>query len=72
MYGYYYQEPQANGNSRLDLAFAIVQQGNLTIDSFYNNEGTRTIDVAYVNGHIIPIKLSASIFAVIFYAPLLY
>ena len=33
IYGYYYQDPLANGNSRLDLTFAIVQQGRLTIDS---------------------------------------
>jgi hypothetical protein len=71
MYGYYYQEPQANGNSRLDLAFAIVQQGHLTIDSFYNTEGTRTIDVAVVNGHYYSDKaIGTSILALIFYTPL--
>jgi hypothetical protein len=71
MYGYYYQEPQANGNSRLDLTFAIVQQRRLTIDSFYDAEGTRTIDQAVVNGHHYSDKaIGTSILGVIFYAPL--
>jgi hypothetical protein len=71
MYGYYYQEPQANGNSRLDLTFAIVQQGQLTIDSYYDAAGTNTIDRAFVNGHYYSDKaIGTSILTVIFYAPL--
>jgi len=36
-----------NENSRLDLTMAIVDEGRLTIDSYYNNTGDR----AYYNGH---------------------
>ena len=71
IYGYYYQDPLANGNSRLDLTFAIVQQGRLTIDSYYNQDGTQTIDRAVVNGHSYSDKaIGTSLFAAIFYAPL--
>jgi hypothetical protein len=71
MYGYYYQDPQANGNSRLDLTFAIVQQGRLTIDSYYDTAGTNTIDRAFVNGHNYSDKaIGTSILGVLFYAPM--
>jgi hypothetical protein len=71
MYGYYYQDPSANGNSRLGLIFAIVQQRRLSIDSYYNTEGTNTIDRAFVNGHYYSDKaIGTSILGVLFYAPL--
>jgi hypothetical protein len=71
MYGYYYQDPEANGNSRIGLIFAIVQEGRLTIDSYYNIEGTKTIDRAFVNGHYYSDKaIGTSILGAIFYAPM--
>jgi hypothetical protein len=71
MYGYFYQDPKANGNSRLDLIFAIVQEGRLTIDSYYDTKGTTTIDRAYINGHYYSDKaIGTSILGVLFYAPM--
>jgi hypothetical protein len=71
MYGYFYHDPKDNGNSRLDLTYAIVQQGRLTIDSFYDQIGTSTSDLAFVNGHYYTDKaIGSSAFALIFYAPL--
>jgi hypothetical protein len=70
-YCYYYQDPMANGNSRLGLAFAIVQQGRLTIDTYYNAPGTKTIDRAYYQGHYYTDKaIGSSLAAALFYAPL--
>ena len=71
MVGYYYQDPEANGNSRIGLIFAIVQEGRLTIDSYYNNEGTKTIDRAFYNGHYYTDKaIGTSILGALFYAPM--
>jgi hypothetical protein len=71
MYGYYFQNPGANGNSRLGLVFALVQQRRLTIDTYYNSEGTRTIDFAVINGHHYTDKgIGASVIGAIFYSPL--
>lgn len=36
-----------NENSRIDLTMAIVEEGSISIDSYYNNTGDR----AYYNGH---------------------
>lgn len=71
MYSYYYHDSQANGNSRLGLIFAIVQQGRLTIDSYYDTPGTQTIDRAFVDGHYYSDKaIGSSILGVLFYAPM--
>jgi hypothetical protein len=71
IYGYYYHDPLANGNSRLGLIFAIVQEGRLTIDSYYTTKGMKTIDVAFVNGHYYSDKaIGTSIIGVLFYAPM--
>jgi hypothetical protein len=71
MYGYYYQDPEANGNSRIGLIFAIVQEGRLTIDSYYDNEGTRTIDVAIFDGHYYSDKaIGTSLLGALVYAPM--
>ncbi len=71
MYGYYYQNPGANGNSRLGLSFALVQQRRLTIDSYYNAEGTRTIDFAVINGyHYTDKAIGTSVFGAVAYAPI--
>jgi 4-amino-4-deoxy-L-arabinose transferase-like glycosyltransferase len=71
MYGYFYQNPQANGNSRIGLIFAMVQQRRLTIDSYYDKEGTSTIDIAFINGHYYSDKaIGTSVVGVLFYAPM--
>jgi hypothetical protein len=71
MYGYYYQNPGANGNSRIGLIFAIVQERRLTIDSYYNTQGTETIDRAFLNGHYYSDKaIGTSIIGALFYAPM--
>lgn len=71
MYGYYFQDPDVNGNSRLGLIFAIVQERRLTIDSYFNTEGTKTSDTAFVNGHYYSDKaIGTSILGVLFYAPI--
>jgi len=71
MYGYYYQDPEANGNTRLGLIFAIVREGRLTIDSYYDTEGLKTIDRAFFNGHYYTDKaIGTSIVGVLFYAPM--
>ncbi len=71
MYGYYFQNPGANGNSRLGLTFAIVTLRRPTIDIYYDTEGTRTIDFAVVNGHHYTDKaIGSSILGAIFYAPI--
>jgi hypothetical protein len=71
MYGYYYQDPGANGNSRIGLIFAIVQEGRLTIDSYYNAEGLQTIDRALFNGHYYSDKaIGTSVIGTLIYAPL--
>ena len=70
-YGYYAHDPGANGNSRLDLTFAIVQEGRLTIDSFHDQEGTQTIDKSFYNGHYYTDKaIGTSLLGVVFYAPM--
>lgn len=70
-YGYFYQDPGFNGNSHLGLTFAIVQEGRLTIDSFYKQEGLETGDKSVFNGHYYSDKaIGLSIISVIFYLPL--
>ena len=51
LYGYFYHEPGWNGNSRLALVFAVVQEGRLSIDSFHLRPGTDTGDKAVYEGH---------------------
>lgn len=71
IYAYFYHDPLWNGNSRLGLTFAIVQEGRLTIDSFHNQEGTFTKDKAIFNGHYYTSKaIGSSLLAVLFYLPL--
>jgi 4-amino-4-deoxy-L-arabinose transferase-like glycosyltransferase len=71
MFGYYYQDPEANGNSRLGLTFAMIQERRLTIDSYYDAEGTRTIDFAFINGHHYTDKaIGTSVIGALFYAPI--
>lgn len=71
VYSYFYHDPGWNGNSRLDLTFALVQEGRLTIDSFHNQEGTYTRDKAVYEGHYYTSKaIGSSLVAAIFYFPL--
>ena len=71
LYAYFYQDGAWNGNSRLGLTFAIVEEGRLTIDSFHDQEGTFTEDKAIFNGHYYTSKaIGSSIMAAIFYFPL--
>src|SRR5215210_178809 len=71
IYAYFYHDPGWNGNSRLDLTFAIVQEGRLTIDSFHNQEGTFTKDKAFYEGHYYTSKaIGSSVIAAFFYFPL--
>jgi len=71
MYGYYFQDPQSNGNSRLGLIFAIVEEGRLSIDSYYDAPDMQTTDIAFNNGHYYSDKaIGTSIVGVLFYAPM--
>ncbi|HEY5983823.1 MAG TPA: hypothetical protein VIU38_10150 [Anaerolineales bacterium] len=62
---YFYQDPEWNGNSRLDLTRAFVEQGKLSIDAYHEAPGWSTGDKAYVNGHYYSDKaIGASLVAV--------
>ena len=72
-FGYFYQNPGWNGNSRIALSFAIVQEGQLTIDSYHNNQelGLATGDKAFFNGHYYTDKaIGSSIIGAIVYLPI--
>jgi hypothetical protein len=70
-YAYFYHDASWNGNSRLGLTLAIVQEGRLTIDSFHDHEGTFTGDKSFYNGHYYSDKaIGSSLVAVLFYFPL--
>ncbi len=69
---YFYQDPEWNGNSRLDLTRAIVEQGGLRIDDFHDTPGWATGDKAFFEGHYYSDKaIGSSILAVPFYFLLL-
>lgn len=71
IYAYFYHDPVWNGNSRLGLTFAIVQEGRLTIDSFHNQEGIFTKDKAFYEGHYYTSKaIGSSLIAAFFYFPI--
>ena len=70
IFAYFYQYGNANGNSRFDLIFAIVQERRLTIDSFQGQPDTRTSDKAYINGHYYSDKaIGPALIGTIVYAP---
>jgi hypothetical protein len=48
---YFYQDPEWNGNSRLDLTRAIVEDGTVKIDRFVNEPDWATEDRAFLNNH---------------------
>lgn len=62
---YFYQDPEWNGNSRLDLTRAIVEQGTFQIDQFHEAPGWYTGDKALYGGHYYSDKaIGASFMAV--------
>jgi hypothetical protein len=51
-YAFFFNEyPGWNGNTRMDLIYAIVEEGKLNIDDYWNQEKYFTNDVAVLNGH---------------------
>ncbi|HET6846864.1 MAG TPA: hypothetical protein VFH29_08505, partial [Anaerolineales bacterium] len=48
---YFFQDPEWNGNSRLDLTRAVVERGTLRIDDFHDAPGWATGDKAFFQGH---------------------
>lgn len=70
-YAYFYQDPGWNGNSRLGLAFALVQEGRFAIDSFHEVNGLATGDKSFFNGHYYSDKaIGSSVVAAIVYFPI--
>jgi hypothetical protein len=71
-FGYFYQEPGNNGNSRFDLVFAYVQEHHLWIDDFYVKPGTKVgSDFASYNGHYYSDKsIGPAVVGIIFDEPL--
>lgn len=69
---YFYQDPGWNGNSRLDLTRAIVEQHSVVIDSYKSRGVWATADLAFHNGHYYSDKaIGSSVFAVPLYFLLL-
>jgi hypothetical protein len=65
---FFYQDPEWNGNSRLDLTRAIVEQGTFQIDDFVNQPDWATEDRAAFAGHLYSDKaIGSSLMAVPFY-----
>ncbi|HEX5688546.1 MAG TPA: hypothetical protein VFX76_01005 [Roseiflexaceae bacterium] len=70
-YGYFYQDAFWNGNSRLGLTFAAVEEGRFTIDSYYAKPGVKTGDTSFFEGHYYTDKaIGSSLMAAIVYAPM--
>ena len=70
-YAYFYHDPGWNGNSRLDLSFAIVEEGRFTIDTYCDQPNTFTKDLAVNNGHFYTSKaIGSSLVAAVFYLPI--
>jgi hypothetical protein len=62
---YFYQDPEWNGNSRLNLTRAIVEQASLSIDDFHDAPDWATGDKAYFQGHYYTDKaIGSSVMAV--------
>ncbi len=73
VFGYFYQDPAWNGNTRIDLSLAVVREGRLTIDTYANGEdiGLQTGDKSFFNGHLYTDKaIGSSIVGVIVYFPI--
>jgi len=65
---YFYQDPEFNGNSRLDAVRAVVEQGKFTIDAYQAQPDWTTGDRALYNGHYYTDKAAgSSLFAIPLY-----
>ena len=65
---FFYQDPEWNGNSRLDLTRAIVEQGTFQIDHYVNMPNWATEDRAAFGEHVYSDKaIGSSLLAVPFY-----
>jgi hypothetical protein len=65
---YFYQDPEWNGNSRLDLTKAIVENNSLRIDAYESQADWSTGDKALFAGHYYSDKaIGSSVLAVPFY-----
>jgi hypothetical protein len=65
---YFYQDPEFNGNSRLDAVRAVVEQGKLSIDTYQTQPDWATGDRARYNGHDYTDKAAgSSLFAIPLY-----
>ena len=70
-FAFFYQDGAWNGNSRFGLIFASVQERRLSIDHYYNEEGTKTGDLSTYNGHYYSDKaIGPAVIGAIFYAPI--
>ncbi len=71
IFAYFYHDPWWNGNSRIALTYAIVQEGRLEINSFHDSGGTPTGDKAFYNDHYYTDKaIGTSLVAAIIYFPI--
>ncbi len=65
---YFYQDPEWNGNSRLDLTRAIVEKRSFQIDEYVAQAGWATEDRALFEGHYYSDKaIGSSLLAAPFY-----
>ncbi len=71
-YAYFYQDPGANGNTRLALTMAIVKEGRLNIDTFNSQAmGYITEDIAFYQGKYYTDKaIGSSVLAAAVYYPI--
>jgi hypothetical protein len=70
-FAFFYQDGESNGNSRFGLIFASLQEGSLSIDHYYNQVPTKTVDHSFYNGHYYSDKaIGPMIIGAILYAPL--
>src|SRR5271157_4126475 len=62
---YFYQDPQSNGNLRLDATRAMVERGDSQIDTYLNQPHWAAIDNAFYNGHYYTDKaIGTSLYAI--------
>ena len=70
-YGYFGRFGSGNGNSRLSLVYAFVDDGTLTIDSYHDAPMTSTGDKSFNRGHYYSDKaIGTSVLGIIAYAPI--
>ncbi len=70
-YGYFYQDPAYNGNTRLALTMSIVKQGRLNIDDIISKPGYKTGDLATYDGKFYTDKaIGSSVLGAVVYYPI--